>query len=129
MRLVRVVCRDCQAPDSLAEKTFTRLLHQAGNPTLSLGEGAVASSPTFVRGKGCPECNTTGYHGRTGLFELLVLRDELRESILEGSSSGLYKVALTLGMRTMLIDGLEKSARGVTTIDEVLRVIGESEDA
>ena len=123
MRLVRLVCQACAQPDPLAEKTFTRLLPEAGQPGLAL-----TATRTFVRGAGCPQCNGTGYRGRTALFELLALTDVLRAHVLEGSSLGLYKAALGTGMRTMLLDGLEKSAQGLTTIEEVLRVIGETEE-
>jgi len=127
MRLVRLVCQRCQTPDPTAEKTFARLLAEAGHPAVSLGDAA-SSGPRFVRGTGCLDCNHTGYHRRTGLFELLVLNDALRQYIVDGSSVGLYGAAVTSGMRTMLTDGLEKAARGLTTIAEVLRVLGESED-
>ena len=82
----------------------------------------------LVKGQGCVLCNGTGYSGRLGLFELLVLTDELRQLILERATHHIYRGALSgTKLRTMLVDGLEKAAQGFTTLEEVLRVMDESE--
>lgn len=129
MRLVRLLCRRCRVPDPQAQKTFERFLKE-GTGEGGFAGGLAASSPrNFQRGQGCAECNMTGYHGRTGLFELLVMNDELRTHVLDRAGSPLYQAAVRLGMRTMITDGLEKAAQGVTTVEEVLRVIGESEES
>lgn len=128
MRLVRLVCRQCQVPDPYAEKTYTRLLQQHEAFLGTGASGPASPPPTFCRGKGCPACNNTGYRGRTGVFEFLQLNEGLRAHIIEHASSKLYQAAVTAGMRTMMMDGLDKAAQGLTTIEEVLRVIGESEE-
>ena len=129
LRLVRLVCRGCQAPDPAVEPVYAKLLADATQQLPATGEsGRAPAAPTFVRGQGCAACNGTGYHGRIGLFELLVMHEQMRSSLLERSSSGLFQAALAAGLRPILLDGLEKAARGLTTMSEVLRVIGESDE-
>jgi len=123
-RLVRLVCPQCKSHEPLAEKTFTRLWTK---------ETGIAPSGEHLSqlcvGKGCPACNLTGYRGRTGIFELLVPDSALNALIIERASGQLYKQAVASGtFRTMLLSGLEKAAAGLTTVHEVLRVIGETED-
>ena len=123
-RLVRVLCSQCKAPDPIAAKTFTVLWTQE--------TGSAPPEPSLAslrKAVGCPACNTTGYRGRIGIFEMLVLTDELKQLILDRASGQLYKRAGNTGtLRTMLFNGLEKVAEGTTTIEEVLRVTGETED-
>ena len=77
----------------------------------------------LYRGKGCPSCSNTGFKGRMGIYELLVLNDKLRELILENTpSTVLCERAREFGMRTLKEDGVEKVKRGYTTVEEVLRV-------
>ncbi len=123
-RLVRLLCPRCKAPDPVAVNTFVRLWRQETGAAPSDSATAALS-----KGKGCPACNTTGYHGRTGIFELLVLTDELKQFILDRAISQFYKGASASGkLKTMLLNGLEKASRGETTIDEVLRVTGETDE-
>ena len=111
-RLVRSICSDCKeaykpAPHVLAEE----------------GLDAVSKDYTFYRGKGCETCGNTGYFGRTGLFELMVIDKELRSIIHAGKSSDtLREAAQKAGMKTLWEDGLQKVLEGVTTIEEVKRV-------
>ena len=123
-RLVRLLCSKCRVPDPLAAKTFTRLWIQ------ETGAAPAETSPaSFSRGEGCSACNLTGYQGRIGIFEFLILVDELKQLVLERASGRLYKSAVASGhLRTMLLNGLEKAAQGLTTVEEVLRVTGETED-
>ena len=81
----------------------------------------------FYRGKGCSVCHDTGYRGRNGIFEVLNIDEELRKLIVnpEFSLSDLNEVAKKKGMITMFEDGLRKASLGITTIEEVLRVIRE----
>ncbi len=123
LRLVRLVCRGCQVPDPHAERTFLRLLQEQGR------QAAPPGPFTFVRGKGCPSCNHTGYQGRTAVVEFLIVTDVLKREVLDRDSNQLYRKAVASGMRTMVQDGLDKAAQGLTTIEEVLRVVGESEEA
>jgi len=122
-RLVRLLCPDCKVPDPTPANTFVRLWTQeiaAAPPDLSLA--------AFCKGTGCPSCNVTGYQGRTGIFELLILTDALKQLILGHDTDRLYKTVVGSGMRTMLLDGLDKARQGLTTVEEVLRVTGEMED-
>jgi len=111
-RLVRKICEKCReetmpGSDILAELELT--------PDEVVGK-------KFYRGAGCAACNNTGFKGRTGLFEFLVITDELRDLINRGSSTEeLRDLCLASGMRSLREAGLEKIFGGVTTIDEVVR--------
>ncbi|MFC1780108.1 GspE/PulE family protein [Patescibacteria group bacterium] len=77
----------------------------------------------LYRGKGCSQCNNTGYSGRTGIFEILKVSEKISQLIMEHRSSGnIEKQAVQEGMITMLQDGFMKALEGITTIEEVLRV-------
>jgi len=77
----------------------------------------------LYRGKGCDYCKNTGYRGRTAIFEIVRINDEIRSMIMKNSSSNEIKeTAIKNGMRTLLDSGIEKALEGITTIDEVLRV-------
>ena len=109
-RLVRQVCRKCRQP---AEMTPGVMREIGGN-----------SAPVQVyEGKGREECAQTGYRGRWGIFELLLVNDVIRPLILERSSSDIIKDAgVQQGMRTLREDGWEKVRTGVTMVAEVVRV-------
>jgi len=75
------------------------------------------------KGRGCDECRGTGYRGRTGVYELLVMDADLRLEVQRRrGSEELRSMAIAKGMRTLLDDGLRAARAGVTTLDEVLRV-------
>jgi type IV pilus assembly protein PilB len=77
----------------------------------------------LYRGKGCDYCKNTGYRGRTAIFEVVRINDEIRSLIMKNSSSNEIKeAAIKNGMRTLLDSGVAKALEGITTIDEVLRV-------
>jgi type II secretory ATPase GspE/PulE/Tfp pilus assembly ATPase PilB-like protein len=121
-RLVRVICTQCKAPDAIAAKTFERL---CGQLNLQASSGAAGLS----RGAGCPTCNGTGYRGRIGIFEFLVLTEQVKRMLLDREHTPVYKAMVGAGLlQTMLVDGLTKASQGLTTIEEVLRVTGEGED-
>jgi len=121
-RLVRVVCAPCKAPDAIGAKTFERLCTQL---SLRPGSGAAGLS----KGTGCAACNNTGYYGRVGIFEFLVLTEQVKRLLLDRDNSPVYKAMVNAGLlQTMLVDGLRKAAQGVTTLDEVLRVTGEGDE-
>jgi len=74
-------------------------------------------------GSGCEYCSGTGYRGRIGIFEVLPIGDEIRDLVMRRATVKEIKdKAIALGMRTLRQDGIEKVKRGLTTIDEVLRV-------
>ena len=111
-RLVRKVCRQCAAPCMPSEAEMR---------TLSL-DAAGLQGATFQKGKGCSNCNNTGYRGRFGIFEIFVIDDEARKLIYEKVSSSVLRArAREMGMRTLREDGVRKTQAGLTTPDEVIR--------
>jgi general secretion pathway protein E/type IV pilus assembly protein PilB len=108
-RLVRRICRGCRVECRPRDGEFGDLLPR--------------DVKTFFRGKGCEECRNTGYKGRQGVFELVVVDDPLREMILrrEGANR-LKKHAVERGMKTLREDGWDRVRAGVTTPDEVIRI-------
>lgn len=118
-RLVRAICTSCKVEEkmSLAEivKHFPTAIVEK-----YLGKGP---DVTIHRGSGCKICRHTGYVGRIGLFEVLEVSKNIRKLISEKADSDLIaQAAKAEGMKTMLEDGLEKVAAGMTTIEEVIRV-------
>jgi general secretion pathway protein E/type IV pilus assembly protein PilB len=111
-RLVRRVCRRCGAAHVPTEVELR---------SLNLDPGNVANA-TFMKGKGCNECNKTGYRGRFGIFEMFVVDDEIRKLIYDKvPSSELRTRAREIGMRTLREDGARKVLAGMTTPEEVIR--------
>jgi general secretion pathway protein E len=112
-RLVRRICEHCRSEYRPPAESIARL----GGDT---GDG------TFFRGEGCAACRGTGYRGRIGLFELLVLDEQLKGAIAHGGSrSELQALAREAGLRPLYADGWEKVRGGLTTVEEVLRVVQE----
>jgi len=111
-RLVRRVCQHCKEPAPLPPPAML----QAGFSQED------ANSVTPVKGAGCDRCNSTGYKGRVGLYEVMDIGDELRELILVGASGlELRRKAVDGGMLTLRMSGLRKVKDGMTTIEEVVR--------
>jgi len=111
-RLVRRVCSNCKEPHPMAPPA----LMQAGFNEED------ANSVTPMKGVGCETCNSTGYKGRVGLYEVMAIAEELRELILVGASGmELRRKAVDEGMLTLRMSGLRKVKDGVTTIEEVVR--------
>jgi type II secretory ATPase GspE/PulE/Tfp pilus assembly ATPase PilB-like protein len=112
LRLVRKICPHCKEehkPGPAEREQLERL-------------PSVGSDPSIWKGRGCPACRNTGYLGRTGLFEVLVLTDELRSMVAAGAPMAeLRKTSLSDGMTTLWTDGMQKVADGVTTLEEVVR--------
>jgi type IV pilus assembly protein PilB len=111
-RLVRKICQDCRQeyipePGMLA----------------SMGISAqTAKTKKFYRGAGCVKCSNSGYKGRTGIFELLVLNEDVRSLIIDKAHTALIRnAAIKSGMKTLLEDGMEKVYMGVTTLEEALK--------
>ena len=116
-RLVRVNCKECKA----VELTPVKPLREAGFPVEGLGEFI-----ELQRGKGCVQCDYSGYESRLGIFELLDIDDEMRRLMVIKADSGVLKAqAVKSGMRTLKDDGWAKVLAGITTPDEVLRVTQE----
>jgi type IV pilus assembly protein PilB len=111
-RLIRRVCKDCAEPVEMPQQA---LIDEGFTPE-------EAKTVQIMKGKGCATCNKTGYKGRTGLYEVMEVDDEIRELILVGASSlELKKKAIERGMITLRRSGLTKVALGWTTLEEVAR--------
>jgi len=111
-RLIRKICMDCREPI----KVHPQLLIDLGIPP-----DEVKSFPVY-KGKGCPICNNTGYKGRVGLYEVMPMKEEVKELVLSrASTTEIKKEAIRLGMKTLRQSGIAKIKDGVTTIEEVLR--------
>jgi type IV pilus assembly protein PilB len=109
-RVVRRICRDCQAP----EEVDPRMLIDAGYTP----EEAKTVKP--YKGAGCSTCGNTGYKGRVGLYETLEMTGELREVTLLDAPPELRKKAVEQGMISLRRSGLNKVATGITTLNQVL---------
>ena len=111
-RLVRLICPKCKRP----VKDKKLILKELG--ITDAPEGA-----ELYEGKGCESCKFTGYRGRTAIYEFLVLDEEIREMVLNHSSADqIRKKAVSLGMRALRGDGIEKVFRGLTTVSEIISV-------
>lgn len=112
-RLIRVLCDDCKEEYVPSEVSLRDI-----GITPEMCEGK-----TIFRGRGCPSCLNTGFKGRTGIFELMILDEPLRDIILESADANTLKnEAVKAGMVTLRQDGASKVLDGVTTIEEVFRV-------
>lgn len=114
-RLVRVICPHCKESYEASETERSYLVSAASLPD---------NAPVrLFRGKGCEKCLGKGYLGRTGIFELLIVDDSIRNMIIARTDSqSLKNMAISRGMKTLRSDGLDKILKGITTIEEVLRV-------
>lgn len=114
-RLLRRVCPSCATEVKLTPQQLQRL----GCDPSDL------NGATFKKGRGCTECKQTGYKGRVGVFELLVLNELVRDAILEQKTSHeIRQISIEhSGLVTLLEDGLLKAANGITSVDELLRCL------
>ncbi|MGA2334326.1 MAG: type IV-A pilus assembly ATPase PilB [Terriglobales bacterium] len=111
-RLIRRICKDCAEPVEMPPQA---LIDEGYTPE-------EAKTVQIMKGKGCATCNKTGYKGRTGLYEVMEVDDEIRELVLVGASAvELKKKAIERGMITLRRSGLIKVAAGWTTLEEVAR--------
>ncbi|HAZ62189.1 MAG TPA: type II secretion system protein GspE, partial [Armatimonadetes bacterium] len=113
-RLVRKVCNDCRTAYHPPMEALERFGFKPdpNNPI------------TFYRGQGCTNCRETGYRGRIGIYELMIMNAEISELVVKGASAGeIRDAARANGMRTLQQDGLKKVLAGMTTIEEVMRVV------
>jgi type IV pilus assembly protein PilB len=113
-RLARKVCEECREPDP---EVTSEALVAAGMAA------EVAKKVAPSKGRGCRTCAETGYKGRVALYEVMQLKDELKEFVLNGASAlELKREAIRLGMKTLRASALSKLAEGTTTLAEVVRV-------
>lgn len=112
-RLLRRACVDCKEPIKVPDEVLERVQYRSDT---------YDDTPSFVRGRGCAKCKETGYKGRVAVIEALMNYPELERLILGRSSSMQIKeVAVECGMRTLRQNSLAKAAKGISTIEEVLR--------
>ena len=117
-RLIQTLCDEC------------KVSHTPTSEELELMDvQSIPEDATIYKANGCPKCNHRGYSGRTTVCELLMITDEIRPLILAKSDAGtVKKSAVQQGMRTLRQDGIQKVFRGITSFEEIIRVINEEED-
>ena len=120
-RVVRKVCLNCKVPKAVTQEVLAVLKGQLGE----LYDFTKKNMTLFV-GKGCSTCNSTGYLGRVGIFEVLVVSEKVARMIFtRNTSQEIERQAIAENMITMKQDGFLKVIEGLTTIEEVLRVAEE----
>jgi type IV pilus assembly protein PilB len=113
-RLARKICSDCKAPVAKVEPEILK--------TMGCTPEQIASAK-LMKGTGCRTCNDTGYKGRIALYEVMRFTDQLKEMVLQGSSTAELKAAaIKSGMMTLRMSGIQKVLDGMTTTEEILRV-------
>jgi len=111
-RLVRRICENCKTPFQPSEAQLMEL-------QLTLDE---VKGKKFYYGRGCDKCNNTGYRGRTGIFEIMIFTDEIRDLVMQQSSTSVLRAAgRKAGMKLLRDNGLAAIYDGITTIDEVIK--------
>lgn len=110
-RLARKICAKCKEEEKLPPESLVEIGYSP----------AEAGKVVCYRGKGCDVCSDTGYKGRLALYEVMPIGDQMRELILQGASADeIKKRAISLGMRTLRMSGLQKIKDGITTVEEVV---------
>jgi type IV pilus assembly protein PilB len=115
-RLVRTICPDCKVPYQVDPKSLGDLREDFLNSKEPI---------TLYRGKGCKNCKQSGYYGRTGIFELLLINEKIKQLISEKASTQVVREVAkkTAGMISLREDGLRKALKGITTLDDVDRAV------
>lgn len=117
-RLVRTICPRCKVRYQPSEAVIAD----------SQMPPEMVQQAEFSRGKGCPYCARSGYRGRIGIYELMIINGKIRELMFAGADTNTLRVeAIKSGMSTLYADGMLKVIRGVTTFDEVNRVAKRTE--
>lgn len=133
-RLVRVICTDCKTEEHPEEATFESLKKQFNLDALMevlkkldlAGKATKVSELPFFVGKGCDKCNNSGYRGRLGVHEILENTPEIQDLIVKrATAQEIEEKAIEQGMITMWQDGFIKAIKGITSIEEILRVTKE----
>jgi len=114
-RLVRKICEECREEITPSQNITNRL---------NLSEEELQTT-RFFRGKGCSTCNGSGYKGRVAIYEIMLMDEAFHDSIVKHQRLSTEEVNAS-GMRRMFTDGIEKMSSGLTSIDEVLRVISDA---
>ncbi len=135
-RLVRKLCSKCLESQSMSVETLNMIYHEkkVGETTKKVinefmkEEGQESADTleefTFYKSNGCKSCAFTGYKGRTGIYEVMELNAPLKKAIIEGKSANeVEAIAVEGGMTLMLDDGIKKALSGITSLEEIIRVI------
>jgi type II secretory ATPase GspE/PulE/Tfp pilus assembly ATPase PilB-like protein len=118
-RLVRKICSECKIAVTINKKELLKDISKK-----KLASYFNKKKVIIYKGKGCKACHDTGYVGRIGIFEVIEVTEAIRRLIIQKQDSDIIRdQAIKEGMATMLDDGLEKVAQGITTLEEVMRVI------
>jgi type IV pilus assembly protein PilB len=114
-RLVRTICPDCKVPYQADPKNMN---------DLGVDVSKIKQPLTLYRGKGCKNCRQSGYRGRSGIYELLLVNEEMKKLISERASTQVIRevAGKTAGLVPLRVDGLRKALKGTTTVEEVNRV-------
>jgi type IV pilus assembly protein PilB len=113
-RLLRRICLTCKEPVEVSPEALVNIGVDPAD--------VAAGFPTFV-GRGCPNCNHTGYKGRVAIYEVMVMHPGLKEMVLKGASADdLKREAVRSGMSTLRMSAIKKVREGLTTIEETVRV-------
>ncbi|MFH1640633.1 MAG: ATPase, T2SS/T4P/T4SS family [Candidatus Omnitrophota bacterium] len=121
-RLIRLLCPDCKHEDKEIPRELKELIAK------DIGLKSVNEVEVF-RSKGCPNCNFTGFFGRTAIYEILLVDESIKDLILKKTSSNkIKKIAVSRGMRTLRQDGWQKVILGYTTPEEVMKVTSAEEE-
>ncbi len=119
-RLIRVICPNCKEQYTATRESLIRY----GFPVPEEVGADTHGEITLFKGRGCEKCKNTGYKGRSGVHELLVMTDDIRDRILHSAPAHeIRNLAVANGMKTLQHDAMQKILNGVTTVDEVIRVI------
>jgi type IV pilus assembly protein PilB len=119
-RLVRQICQHCKTSYTAQRESLLRY----GFPVPDEIGAETHGELTLFKGTGCDHCKGTGYRGRTGVHELLMMNDQIRDQVLHRSPSHVIRgLAVESGMKTLQMDAVQKILMGVTSVDEVLRVL------
>ncbi|MFZ2205083.1 MAG: GspE/PulE family protein [Minisyncoccia bacterium] len=121
-RLVRKICTQCIGSYEITPEINITIREQ-----VKISGGDEKNIPkTLYKGRGCNVCGNSGYFGQIGIFEVMVITEGIREMIIAGAEvSTLRKTAIANGMISMFMDGLDKVEKGITTIEEITRVVNE----
>jgi len=121
-RLIRVICPECKYEDNKVPEELKELIS---------GESGIKSKEIRIfRGKGCPNCNFTGFFGRTAIYEVILIDEAIKDLVLKKTpSSRIKKAAVLSGMHTLRQDGWQKTINGITTPEEVMKVTSIEEQA
>ncbi len=114
-RLIRMICAKCKIPVNYTPEQIMKMGFDA----------ETLEDVTFYKGNGCKSCNKIGYHGRSGIYEILDMNEMVQEMVYNiAPIDEIRKAAIKYGMSTLKEDGLQKAKEGITTLEEVFRVVG-----